>query len=591
MGKIVIYQVLTRLFGNLNGNNRPWGTKQENGVGKFADFTDQALQEIKKLGVTHIWYTGVLHHAMVADYRKFGISDDHPSVVKGRAGSPYAVKDYFQVNPDLAIDPANRMREFEELVVRTHSCGLKVIIDIVPNHVARKYEGMNNPPGVQDFGAHDITDLEYERDNNFYYIPGRAFELPDFEGNGYVPLGGLCEMSSFDAYEELPAKWTGNGSRSPRPDFHDWYETVKLNFGIRPDGTKEFDSLPEALYQAKDSDHFEFWQHRNVPDTWSKFRSIVDFWLSKGVDGFRFDMAEMVPVEFWSYLNAYIKEKNDAAITIAEVYNPDLYRAFIQGGRMDYLYDKVQMYDAMKHIMKGYGWTDHISTVRDSYQDITPHMLQFLENHDEERIASEPFVGDPKVAKPAMVVSTLISEGPIMLYFGQEVGEPAAEDAGFGSASRTSVFDYIGVPNHQRWMNGGRYDGGLLNYEERELRDFYVALLSFASTNDTVLGHYAQIHFYNKEHTIGYDHRIFAFVRWSERQLCVVVCNFEKDRSFDLNLKIPNRVLSAIGLGSGCYAMEDVLGSRSHELNVLDGLGEVAVQLSALESLVLCMRY
>ena len=121
--KKVVYQVFTRLFGNTNSTNKPWGTLEENGVGKFEDFTDKALKEIKELGVTHIWYTGVLHHAMVTDYTEFGISNDDPDVVKGRAGSPYAVKDYYNVDPDLAVNPENRMQEFEDLTARTHKAG------------------------------------------------------------------------------------------------------------------------------------------------------------------------------------------------------------------------------------------------------------------------------------------------------------------------------------------------------------------------------------------------------------------------------------------------------------------------------------
>lgn len=184
--KVVVYQVFTRLFGNKNKTNKPWGTIEENGVGKFNDFTDKALHEIKDLGVTYIWYTGVPHHALVRDYTAYGISNDDPEVVKGRAGSPYAVKDYYNVNPDLAVDPAKRLEEFEALIKRTHNAGLKVLIDIVPNHIARKYEGKSNPAGVKDFGADDDASLEYKRDNNFYYIPKEHFEIPD----GDIPLNG-----------------------------------------------------------------------------------------------------------------------------------------------------------------------------------------------------------------------------------------------------------------------------------------------------------------------------------------------------------------------------------------------------------------
>jgi hypothetical protein len=219
--KVVVYQVFTRLFANTNTTNKPWGTIEENGVGKFNDITDTALEELKMLGVSHVWYTGVPHHAVIRDYSVIGISEDDPDVVKGRAGSPYAVKDYYQVNPDLAVNPAKRMEEFEALIARTHAHGLKVIIDIVPNHVARRYVGKNNPAGVVDFGAKDDQSLEYARNNNFYYVPGESFRVPASQ-NGYRPLGGEAHPLSDGKFEENPAKWTGKGSRKAQPDFYDW---------------------------------------------------------------------------------------------------------------------------------------------------------------------------------------------------------------------------------------------------------------------------------------------------------------------------------------------------------------------------------
>ena len=361
--KEVVYQVFTRLFGNTNTTNKPWGTIRENGVGKFSDFTDKALGEIKDLGVTHIWYTGVPHHALVTDYTAFGISNDDPDVVKGRAGSPYAVKDYYNVNPDLADDPSNRLEEFRSLIERTHNAGLKLLIDIVPNHVARKYEGGSTPEGHDPFGAKDDTTLEYDKDNNYYYITEGSFKVPEWQ-NGYLPLGGEKHPLADGKFDEVPAKWTGNGSRLSQPDFNDWYETVKINYGVQPDGSYDFETLPDEFTQKDYKAHFAFWSDKDLPDSWVKFKDIALYWLEMGVDGFRFDMAEMVPVEFWSYLNSNIKMKNPDAFLLAEVYNPNLYRTYIHKGKMDYLYDKVEFYDSLKHIMQGHGWTDHIPVVQ-----------------------------------------------------------------------------------------------------------------------------------------------------------------------------------------------------------------------------------
>ena len=332
--KEVIYQVFTRLFGNTNTNNKPWGTMEENGVGKFNDFTDKALKEIKNLGVTHIWYTGVPHHDVITDYTQYGISADDPDVVKGRAGSPYAVKDYYNVNPDLAVNVEKRLEEFKALIERTNKAGLKVIIDIVPNHIARNYKGLTNPVSVEDFGFTDDKKVVYNVNNNFYYNPNEAFKVPVWE-NGYSPLGDEKHPLEDNYFDEYPAKWTGNGSRMSQPNVNDWYETVKINYGISPEGQKDFNELPAGFENEDYKTHFDFWKDKTVPSSWTKFRDIALYWIDFGVDGFRYDMAEMVPVEFWSYMNSSIKMKKPDAFLMAEVYNPKLYRAYIKKGKMD----------------------------------------------------------------------------------------------------------------------------------------------------------------------------------------------------------------------------------------------------------------
>jgi len=589
--KEVAYQVFTRLFGNTNTTNKPWGTIEENGVGKFSDFTEKALTEIKDLGVTLIWYTGIPHHDVIRDYTAIGISNDDPDIVKGRAGSPYAVKDYYNVNPDLADDPKNRLKEFQALIKRTHKVGLKLIIDIVPNHVARNYEGKTTPKGQEPFGASDDTSVEYHRDNNFYYIPNAEFQVPQWQ-DGYQPLGGEKISWADGKYTEIPARWTGNGSRLAQPDRNDWYETVKVNYGVRPDGSYDFEVLPDD-FGAKDyKSHFEFWQDKNVPDSWVKFKDIALYWLAMGVDGFRFDMAEMVPVEFWSYMNSNIKMQNSTAFLLAEVYNPDLYRTYIYKGKMDYLYDKVELYDSLKHIMAGHGWTDHIETVERGMKDIEHHMLRFLENHDEQRIASPEFAGDAKIAKPAMVVSATLSTAPTMIYFGQEVGEPGAENAGFGSPSRTSIFDYIGVPTFQRWVNNKKFDGGQSTEDEKNLRDFYKRLLNFTIGSSALMGQYQEIHYYNKDHTEGYDHRVFTFCRWSDDEKLIIVTNFDKEKTYDFTLKVPEFMIEEWKLSSGIFPMEDQLYHISNpELKVTDTkIGEFSLQIKPLESFIFKLK-
>ncbi len=585
-GKIVIYQAFTRLFGNTNTTNKPWGTFEENGLGKFNDFTDKALLEIKKLGVTHIWYTGVLHHAMCTDYTKYGISNDHPDVVKGRAGSPYAIKDYYQVDPDLAVNPAKRMDEFEWLIARSHNAGLKVLIDIVPNHVARKYEGKNNPIGVRDFGTEDSKSVVYDRNNNFYYILEEKFQVPEWK-EGYLPLGGEKIEENFGMYKEFPTKWTGNGARAAQPNFYDWYETVKINYGIRPDGTKDFDLLPEEFDKIGFEAHFDFWHDKSIPDSWKKFKDIALFWLDKGIDGFRYDMVEMVPVEFWSYLNSNIKEKKPDTLLLAEVYQPDLYRPYIHLGKMDYLYDKVGLYDNLKHIVKGYGWTDHVSVVTDEKTDIEHHMLHFLENHDEQRISSMDFAGSAEKGKPAMLVSTLISTSPTLLYFGQEVGEKAEEHPGFGSTSRTSIYDYIGVPAHQRWMNNQQFDGGQSLVNEKSLRDFYKRLLNFTISSKALMGQYYDIHRFNREHTDNYNYRVFSFVRYAAYEKLIILANFDEDQEYEFELKLPEDLIMKWGLQEDVFQLtEQLYGIRKSELTIKNNLGKFKIVLEPLDCFV-----
>jgi len=584
--KVVIYQVFTRLFGNKNTINKPWGTMRENGVGKFSDFNDKALSEIRKLGVSHIWYTGVPHHALINDYSKFGISNDDPDVVKGRAGSPYAVKDYYSVNPDLANNPAKRLEEFQDLITRTHKNGLKVIIDIVPNHIARHYEGKNNPKKVKDFGADDNKEVEYDKNNDFYYIPGQPFEVP--ESNNYKPLGGEKHPLSDGKFDENPTKWTGNGSRAPKPDSNDWYETVKINYGVRPDGIKEFPQLPYGYDRQDYEAHFKFWKEheKEVPSSWKKFRDIALFWTAKGVDGFRYDMAEMVPVEFWSFMNSAIKMKNPDAFLLAEIYNPNEYRNYIHTGKMDYLYDKVDLYDKLKEVIQGKSNPDGISDIQNRFQDIEHHLLHFLENHDEQRIASPEFAGNAHKGKPMAVLSATISSSPMMVYFGQEVGEPGKEDAGFGKPSRTSIFDYIGVPNHQRWMNDGKFDGGKLNKEELALRDFYQRLLNFTLAAPALNGAFGEIQKANRTNP-KYPQEVYAFVRFSDVQKLLVICNFSNTKSSFFDLKIPSDVIKEMKLADGSYVIRDQLyGKSTIKLNVAAGEGSVQITIPPSQSFI-----
>lgn len=360
-----------------------------------------------------------------------------------------------------------------------------------------------------------------------------------------------------------------------------------MNYGVKPDGSYDFDLLPAGFDTLDYKEHYAFWKGKDVPDSWVKFRDIAFFWLDKGVDGFRYDMAEMVPVEFWSFMNSSVKMKNPDAFLLAEVYQPDLYRDYIFKGKMDYLYDKVDLYDTLKHIMQGGGSTDYIAPIQHKLVDIEHHMLHFLENHDEQRIASPEFAGDARKGMPAMVVSATLSTSPTMLYFGQEVGEPGAENAGFGKSSRTSIFDYIGVPHHQRWMNEGKFDGGQLTEEEKELRHFYQRLLNFTTQSSALMGSYADIHAYNRKYTEGYNHKVYSCVRWSQDEKLVIISNFSEQETYDLDLKIPAGIVAQMDLKEGEYmAVDQLFLQEKAKLVVNQTNASMPVHIAPLQSFI-----
>ena len=536
-GKITIYQMMTRLFGNKTATNKSFGTIEENGVGKFNDIDNTALQAIGEMGITHVWYTGVIEHAVLTDYSQYGIPLDDADVVKGRAGSPYAIKDYYDVNPDLAVNVKERMKEFESLIDRTHKNNLKVLIDFVPNHVARAYKSDAKPPGAKDLGESDDKTVGFKASNNFYYLPGESFKVPA----GYNSLGNNPHPTKDHKFEETPAKVTGNDQFTASPGVNEWFETVKLNYGVD--------------IQNERKTYFD-----PIPDTWHKMRDILVYWANKKVDGFRCDMAEMVPVEFWSWVIPQVKEVNPEIVFIAEIYNPDQYRNYIDAGRFDYLYDKVLLYDTLRLLLNEHRNSSDITAVQKRLEGVNDNMLHFLENHDEQRLASKFFAGDIWKGAPAMVVSATIDRGPVMIYFGQEVGEMGAGAEGFqGDDGRSTIFDYWGVPEHQKWMNGGKFDGGLLSLEQKQLRQFYIDLLKLASSNPALTkGDYIDIT--NQNISAGnFTEKVHAFVRYHDTEKLLIVTSYN-NKDVIAKIQIPKDVAEKMALDPAAdYIARDML--------------------------------
>ncbi len=495
--KILIYQVLPRLFGNDNKTNKPNGSIEENGCGKLSAFTAKVLNEIKDMGFTHIWYTGLLEHATKTDYSQYGIKKDHKAIVKGNAGSPYAIKDYYDIDPDLADDVNNRKSEFDALVLRTHKAGLKFIMDFVPNHVARKYHSDTKPKGVIDLGKNDNNQTTFDPNNNFYYIPGQKF-APDFS------LHAKGEKN----YCELPAKVTGNDCFSANPTTNDWYDTVKLNYGVD--------------YLSGGHRHFD-----PVPDTWNKMRDILVFWAQQHVDGFRCDMAELVPVEFWEWAIPQVKQINPEIIFIAEIYKPDRYREYIYKGKFDYLYDKVCLYDTLRQVITNGLSTRTLTSCWQSVDDIYPRLLNFLENHDEQRIASDFFAGDARKALPALYVSVLINTNPFMLYFGQELGERGMDAEGFsGQDGRTTIFDYWSIDSVRNWRHGEKQ----LTDEQQYIRKRYLEILRMCNDCDAIReGKFFDLMYVNMNNPHFNPDKQYAFLRGDKDKMLLIVANFDNE--------------------------------------------------------------
>lgn len=529
--KHVVYQMMFHLWGNQNTNVKRNGSAAENGVTKFKDVSSKGLQALKKKGYSHLYTTGILEHATMEDFSAFGSPVDHPQVVKGRAGSPFAIKDYYDVNPFLADKPAERMQEFAAMLDRVHQADLKLVLDFVPNHLARAYHSDQKPAGVVDFGQNDNKDLSFSPSNNFYYLPGTQFTIPSGV-NSPVPVRV--------PYIEIPAKVSGNNVFSAQPSIHDWFETVKLNYGVD--------------LQHGNQTHFD-----PIPDTWLKMTDVLLYWTKKGVDGFRCDMAEMVPVEFWAYAIPKVKALNPEAVFIAEIYNPQEYRNYIFKGGFDYLYDKVGLYDGIRHIMEnkpGASTADITRVWQNESGDFANHMLRFLENHDETRLNTPAFAANNFWSTiPGMVLTASMHDGPLMIYFGQEFGEKAQEIEGFNEADdRTTMFDFYRVDTHQRWLNGGKFDGGKLTAAEKEIDSFYTELVAWINSSEVIQKgkffdlQYAQNAAYPKD-------KVYAYLRYTDKGRNLIICNFDSV-NHNFNIEIPTLALDMMGIKS--YALKSI---------------------------------
>ena len=548
--KIIVYQIFTRLFSNRNTARIENGSLTENGCGKMNDFTPTVLKNIRAMGVSHIWFTGVIRHATQTDYSAYGIPTQHPEVVKGRAGSPYAIADYYDIDPDLAEDVPNRMKEFEALVERVHQAGMKVIIDFVPNHVAREYKSICKPEGVKDLGEEDDTSMHFSTKNNFYYCWGQPLDLSS--------ISHSTLHTPHSTYSENPARATGNDQFSNQPSANDWYETVKLNYGI------------DYCDAGGRSEHFS-----PIPNTWGKMTDILLFWAGKGIDGFRCDMAEMVPAAFWTWATDKVKYQYPEMLFIGEVYDPNQYRTYIGAG-FDYLYDKVGMYDCIRDVICGRRSTTDITSQWQATDDIRNHMLYFLENHDEQRIASDFFAGKAEKGIPGLIVSVLLQQNPFMLYAGQEYGERGMDEEGFsGKDGRTTIFDYWCVDTLTR------AEQRKLTKEEKALKAMYDKVLNIARSEKSVAeGASFDLMYVNQQYQ-----RQYAFLRKSDTEVLLVVANFE-EQSADMDVMIPAHAFDYLQIKEKNTIATDLLSGKKKRI-MLRRDETVSMQLPPLGAVVL----
>lgn len=555
--KLIIYQLFPRIFTNYKKHCIPGGTYEQNGSGKMNDITAKVLKSIKGLGVNTLWLTGIIEMATKTAFE--GIPADNPNVVKGEAGSPYAIKDYYDVAPCLASVPEKRMEEFLKLVKRIHRQGLKVIIDFVPNHTARVYHSDSAPAGIKDFGSDDDISMFYRRDNNYYYLTNQQF-APDFDlsAEGDTP------------YVEFPAKATGNDCFTAFCSKNDWYETVKLNYGYDP--------------------HMYSGNYDPVPDTWLKMLHILRFWAAKGVDGFRCDMVFMVPEEFWHWAIPQVKADYPDIIFIGEIYDVDKYHTFLDYCHFDYLYDKVNLYDTLVAIERYRHSAARLTGCWQTVDGIGDKMLNFLENHDEVRFGSDAFAGNPAVVTPYLVTSAMMSRGPFMIYYGQELGESAHDNEGFaGDNNRSTIFDYWSYDTLRRWYNNGKVDDSLLTAHEKWLRDLYTRVLTMCNSSEAIReGNFFDLMYVNLRNPEFNPHHLYSFLRYTKKEILFFLVNFG-DETVRSSIEIPDLCFDMAAIKEGEYVEKDLLWGNEYVFTVKRG-SRLTLEIKGKDALILPLK-
>lgn len=553
--RVVVYQLVVRQFSNLQTDRVVDGTLEQNGVGRFEDIDEAALDGLVELGVTHVWLTGVLRQATLTDWSSIGLPPDDPDVVKGRAGSFYAIRDYYDTSPDYAVEPERRLDELVSLIDRIHDAGLQVLIDLVPNHVARGYASVVHPE--RDFGLGDDATVFFAPQNRFFYLPdppGQRLELtrPEAWNPSGVTFDGLYAPEDGTTVARTP-RATGNNVTSPRPGPNDWYETVKLNWGYNF-------AVGEAHYDPR-------------PPVWDDFDRILAYWQALGVDGFRADFAHFVPNEAWRWLIDQARSRDPQVLFLAEAYE-DL--PGLQDAGFDAVYYDAA-YDALKGLYQGSVRLEDVDSVLLALSDEDRRQwVLYLENHDERRIASpitssaspdDSGFGSAAAGRQLAPLQYLFTPGPVLFYNGQEVGETGAGIEGFsGENGRSSIYDYGSLPALQGWVNGHAYDGGSLTQEQRDLRAWYSALLTGPVRDPAVRGSgfWGLRYINNSQEHSDFPDELYTFARFQPggARLVVVVANFRPGAQVTGPVRLPGDLLDAAGLSGDTFQVTRLFDER-----------------------------
>ncbi len=526
---VVIYELPVRTY-------LAKGAHEEN-TGKLSYLTIEVLKEIKELGVDYIWIAGILENAnpKIVD----------PDVVKGDAGSFYAIYD----NWDISSQVGN-LDEFDALIERAHSIGLRVLIDFIPNHTARVHKTDVVCKEEIDFGKGENPNENFSLDNNFYYLGSNSTFVPP--KTSLPGVDGFFDMDIFmpGIQFESPARVTGNNVLSALPQYHDWYETVKLNYGLNL-----FSDGKPFIGASK---------------TWKQMLDVAIYWLNKGVDGFRVDVTHGVAVEFWYYFINEVRKVQPNAFFVAEAFEEDPIKStgFSLEKLFDAGFDSVlngpMYWNLRRQALLSQNMNSstyyHSPGSRKSILDNGYSFTHYMGNHDEVRLASSFFAPslESRVDRAwlglAYSIYAALLPGNFLIHGGDEFQEEASLPGVFGGYDgRTSIFDFVYQPQTRTWLYEER-PHWMINFREMYRRLFSLKKrIPFNIKHSTSNPTFIDLMKINDSKNIS--KWVSAYVRFFNNERYLVVMNADPHNSHEVTIHFTSRrftdsleVLSALNI-------------------------------------------